>query len=53
MDFHGMVNGKNEITKGAKTIVAGLKDFISKISVHHYTITHLPTGDGIIIAQKT
>jgi predicted O-methyltransferase YrrM len=53
VDFHGMVTGKIEPTKGTKTIIDGLRDFRSKLENHKYKIDYLPDGDGIIIANKT
>jgi predicted O-methyltransferase YrrM len=53
INFHGMVNGDTPATKGAKTIIAGLKLFVKKLEEHKYKIKRLPDGDGIIIAIKT
>lgn len=53
MDFHGMVTGAIPTTKGAQTIVNGLKDFREKLGDFKYQIEYIPKGDGIIIAMKT
>jgi predicted O-methyltransferase YrrM len=52
-DFHGMVTGAIPTTKGARTIVNGLKDFRTKLENSKYQIDYIPQGDGIIIATKT
>jgi len=52
MDFHGMVTNKIPTTTGARSIINGLRDFIAKLELYHYDTTHLPDGDGIIIAVR-
>jgi predicted O-methyltransferase YrrM len=51
-DFHGMVPGTIPTTKGAGTIVKGLRDFRAELGKYRYQISYSPDGDGIIIAVK-
>ncbi len=53
MNFHGMVDGSIPTTKGARTIVNGLKNYVSKIMHKGYPMKNLDDGDGIIIYTKT
>jgi caffeoyl-CoA O-methyltransferase len=50
--FHGMTDGTTPTTKGARSIVNGLRDFVAKLEAHKCNIERLPDGDGIIIAMK-
>jgi predicted O-methyltransferase YrrM len=53
VNFHGMVTGETEITKGARTIATSLTQFQEIVRADkNYDTVIMREGDGILIATK-
>ena len=53
LNFHGMVTGEIEITKGCRAMIKGLKNYISEITTNPNLQTEIYTniGDGVGISK--
>ena len=53
LNFHGMVTGEIEVTKGCRAMIKGLKNYISEVTYNELLETQIYTniGDGVGISK--
>ena len=53
LNFHGMVTGEIEITRGCRSMIKGLKNYIAEITTNpiYETKLHTSIGDGVGITK--
>jgi len=49
LNFHGMVTGETEVTRGCRAMIKGLKNYIAEITTNpiYETIIYKEIGDGV------
>lgn len=51
--FHGIAIGKGVVTKGMRSMIKGLHEFIIDVKLlRGFTVTELSVGDGILVITK-
>ena len=53
LNFHGMVTGEIEVTRGCRAMIKGLKNYIAEITTNPQLSTQIYTnvGDGVGISK--
>jgi len=53
LNFHGMVTGEIEVTKGCRAMIKGLKNYIAEVTYNYLLETQIYTniGDGVGISK--